>query len=229
MLTATAVAALTASGCNLREPEIPDPTGPSEFAMAIAMTATPDLLPEDGASQSVIGIVVRGPDAQPMRNVALFIETTTGQLSTKNVVTDANGRATVVFTSPRTLFPTGGLAVIFATPIGTNFDNSSISNVSIRLVPPTVIPVPGAPIADFTFSPAQPKVGQLALFNGSSSFDLDGTVVRWEWNWGDGDANGFGVNQDHDFLSAGTFFVTLLVTDDAGLTGSVTKAITVVP
>jgi PKD repeat protein len=200
--------------------------------MAIDMTATPDLLPEDGASQSIVAITVRNGEAQPMRNMPLFVETTIGQLSTSNAVTDASGRATVVFTAPRTAFPgfnAGNMAFIFATPIGTNADNSRTGNVAIRLVPPSVILVPGAPIADFAFSPAQPKVGTLVLFNGAASADPGGTIVSYVWNWGDGDVNGTGVNQDHDFLTAGTYFVTLTVTDNAGLSGSVTRSITVVP
>jgi PKD repeat protein len=229
MIAAATIAGLSTIGCNLKPAEIPEITGPSEFAFAVAMTATPDLLPEDGASQAVIGIVVRDTAGQPVRNCGLFLENTMGILSAHNVTTDANGRASVAFTSPKTLFPTGGIAVIFATIIGNNYDNSRSSNVTIRLVPPTVISVPGAPIADFVYSPASPKVGQLALFNASSSFDPDGTITTYEWNWGDGDVNGFGVNQDHDFLSAGTFNVTLRVTDNSGLQSSITKSIVVVP
>jgi PKD repeat protein len=231
-LAAAIVVAIGVSGCNLRDVEPPPPTGPSEFAMAIDMTAAPDLLPEDGASQSVISITLRNGEAQPMRSVPLYVETTTGQLSTSNAVTDANGRATVVFTAPRTAFPgfdAGNMAFIFATPIGTNADNARTGNVAIRLVPPSVILAPGAPIADFTFSPAQPKAGTLVLFNGAASVDRDGTIVSYVWNWGDGDVSGTGVNQDHDFLTAGTYFVTLTVTDNAGLSGSATKSITVVP
>lgn len=229
MLAAVAAAALTGSGCNLREPEIPPVTGPSVFALGVTMSATPDILPEDGASQSVIGIVVRDANGQPMRNVQLLLETTRGQLSASNVSTDANGRATSVLTSPRTLFPIGGTVSVFATPIGTNFDNTTSSSVTLLLVPPVIVPVPGAPVADFVFSPTAPKVGTLILFNASSSFDPNGTIVLFEWSWGDGDVNGFGVNQDHDFLSAGTFFVTLVVTDNSGLKTSVTKPITVSP
>jgi PKD repeat protein len=50
--------------------------------------------------------------------------------------------------------------------------------------------------------------------------------VRYDWNWGDGES-GTGLFQDHDFLTAGTFNVTLTVTDDTGLTGTVSKAVTV--
>ncbi|HEX2339774.1 MAG TPA: PKD domain-containing protein [Vicinamibacterales bacterium] len=217
-------------GCTLNEAEVPPMTGPSGFANTVVMTASPDVLPEDGSSRSIIGLMARDPNAQPVPNLQIRLVTNVGSLSAGQVSTDASGRASVVFTAPMTAFPgfdAGTIANITAIPIGTNFDNAQAWSVSIRLVPPAVMQVPGAPVAAFSFGPANAKVGDVVIFDGSPSFDPDGSVVSYHWNWGDGDVPGTGRNQDHDFPAAGTFFVTLTVTDNSGISSTTTKAITI--
>jgi hypothetical protein len=228
--TLTLAMCVAASGCALDEPDVPPMTGPSGFATTIVMTASPDVVPEDGTSRSVIGVMARDPNAQPIPNLQIRLVTNLGSLSTGQVSTDASGRASAVFTAPLTAFPgfdSGNIANIIAIPIGNNFDNAQAWSVSIRLVPPAVMQVPGAPVAAFTFGPANPKVGDVILFDASASFDPDGSVVSYQWTWGDGDVPGSGRNQDHDFAAPGTFFVTLTVTDNTGIRSTITKPITV--
>ena len=50
--------ALLAPACSLDHQSIPTATGPSEFGLSVRITATPQLLPRDGASQAVITIEV---------------------------------------------------------------------------------------------------------------------------------------------------------------------------
>jgi hypothetical protein len=226
-----AAAAMIAAGCNMNSVDIPPMTGPSELSTSVTLTASPDILPMDGVSRAVIGILVRNEMGQPLPNVQLRVTTGFGFLSTAQVSTDGSGRATLIFTAPMT--PTPGLdpgivTDIVAIPIGTNFDNSVARSVAIRLVAPAVITVPGAPVAAFTFGPVAPKAGDVVLFDGSASFDPDGTIVSYEWDWDDGDTHGFGRNQDHDFAAPGTYFVKLTVTDNSGLKSTTTRAVTVV-
>jgi hypothetical protein len=228
LLALTLAAAV--AGCTLQEVEPPAMTGPSELSPSVTMTATPDVLPEDGTSRSVITIIVRDASGQPMQNVQLRVSANGGQLSAGQISTGVDGRATVNFTAPLTLTPgfdPGTVVRVFATPIGTNFDNSVERSVAIRLVPPAVIQVPGAPVAAFQFGPQSPTAGQVVLFDASASFDPNGTIVTYEWDWGDGDVHGFGRFQDHDFPAAGTYFVTLTVTDDTNLKATITRAIVV--
>jgi PKD repeat protein len=223
-------AAWAGSGCNLHEVEVPPLTGPSELALSIVVTASPDVVAEDGASQSLITILARDHNAQPVANVQLRVLADMGQLSAGTISTASNGRASVTFTAPLTMFPgfdAGNVATIAVVPIGTNFDNALARTVSIRLVPPAVIQVPGAPVAAFQFGPPNPKVGDIVLFDASASFDPDGNIVSYEWDWGDGDVHGFGRNQDHNFSAPGTYFVTLTVTDNVGIKSTATRAVVV--
>jgi PKD repeat protein len=224
-------AALVGAGCTTHEIEAPPLMGPSELALSVAVTATPDTVTEDGASQSVIDIFARDENAQPRANVQVRVTVDQGRLSASTVSTGSNGRVSVTFTAPVTQFPgfdAGNVATVSVTPIGNNFANAVTRQVFIRLVPPAVIQIPGAPVAAFAFGPPLPKPGDTVLFDASASFDANGVIVNYEWDFGDGDVHGFGRNQDHDFAAPGTYFVTLTVTDDSGLKGTVTRAITVV-
>ena len=63
-------------------------------------------------------------------------------------------------------------------------------------------------------------------FDASGSSDLDGTITSYAWNFGDGSA-GQGVQVAHTYAAAGTYPVTLTVTDDGGATGTLTANVTV--
>jgi large repetitive protein len=84
------------------------------------------------------------------------------------------------------------------------------------------------PTADFVFSPTQPVAAQLVQFNAGGSKAAAGrSIVSYSWNWGDGETGSRGPTEDHDYALAGTYNVTLTVTDDLGQKGVATKPITV--
>ena len=70
--------------------------------------------------------------------------------------------------------------------------------------------------------------GQEVTFDGSGSYDADGTITSYDWDFGDGD-NAAGMIVTHTYSSAGTYTATLTVTDDGGLTDDDTAIITVTP
>jgi PKD repeat protein len=226
-----------AAGCTLSSDSPPAFTGPSEFALSLAVSASPDVLPENGASQSTIGIVARDSNGQPAPNVSLRVETVNdqgqitqvGSLSTSSVTTDSQGRASVMFTAP--FADVVGVenttpVKIRVTPTGTDRTGLTGHFVTIRLVPPSVVSVPGSPVARFSANPASPSINQVAIFDASNSFDPDGSIVRYDWNWGDGTTDE-GVLENHDWSAAGTYNVKLTVTDNSGLQSFVIRQIVV--
>ncbi|MCX8102880.1 MAG: PKD domain-containing protein [Candidatus Bipolaricaulota bacterium] len=91
-------------------------------------------------------------------------------------------------------------------------------------------PVLFAPIADFTFTPAQPRVGERVVFDASASTDSDGQIVKYEWDFtGDGTADAVGKIVEYIFTRAGDFLVKLTVTDNDDLQNSITKIVPVRP
>ena len=90
---------------------------------------------------------------------------------------------------------------------------------------------------NFTTSTNQPPVAVISAvntadkktlvnFDGSGSYDPDGTITAYDWDFGDGDTD-TGMVVNHSFQVSGTYTVTLQVTDDNGATGNVTHQITI--
>jgi PKD repeat protein len=86
----------------------------------------------------------------------------------------------------------------------------------------------GAPTADFTFSPTSPVRFQVVNFNATPTAAPGRTIVSFFWSFGDG-SNGAGQTVGKAYTTAGSFNVTLTVTDNTGASASVTKAITIAP
>lgn len=76
------------------------------------------------------------------------------------------------------------------------------------------------PVASFTYSDNELTVD----FTDTSSDD--GVLAAWYWTFGDGGSSS-AQNPQHTYAAAGTYDVTLEVTDDEGETGSTTTSITI--
>ena len=227
-------AALLASGCTTKGVDVPPLSGPSELSTAITITLSPDVVTQDGASQSLVTITARDANGQPLRNQSLRVDIAVGgvvvdfgTLSARNVVTDANGRATVVFTAP----PAAGSGVpatdvqIVVTPAGGDFANANPRSATIRVVPSGVIVPPrGSVTATFTVTPAADN--EPVVFNATQSTSTTGTIVQWLWNFGDG-STGSGEIVQHAYRNPGTFPVTLTVIDSIGASNSTTQNVTI--
>jgi PKD repeat protein len=85
------------------------------------------------------------------------------------------------------------------------------------------------PVADFTWMPEHPNVGETVFFNASASYDPDGSLEWYDWDW-----NNDGIYEEstsspyvtHSWLNGGEIPVTLQVWDD--LDGQATKTKTII-
>lgn len=82
-----------------------------------------------------------------------------------------------------------------------------------------------SPVADAGLDQTVPA-GQSASFSGAGSYDPDGSITYYAWDFGDG-YTGTGITAAHTYNIAGTYKVTLSVTDDKGAVGTDTAVITV--
>ncbi|MCY4075050.1 MAG: PKD domain-containing protein [Acidobacteria bacterium] len=90
----------------------------------------------------------------------------------------------------------------------------------------------GDPTAVIDVSPQQPVVGRPVSFSGLRSVARPGrTIVEHAWVFGDAAAGARGGRVTHTYRVAGTYVVTLVVTDDLGAssTASVTVSVEAAP
>lgn len=224
-----------AAACTIKKQEAPDLTGPSEFGTSVVVSVSPDVLTQDGASQSLVTMTARDAAGQPVRNLSLRGEIRVsgtpvdfGSLSARNVVTGSDGRATLVYTAPPSPAASAGvdeftIVTIVITPVGTDFNNSQARSASLRLVPPGVIIPPDGLAPSFTVSPSSPAQFETVLFDASASL---GGITEYRWSFGDG-GSGSGRTATHAYSTPGTYVATLTVVDAFGRTASLTRSIVV--
>jgi PKD domain len=235
------LAVATLAGCTVSKSTPPSLTGPSVLGLSITLQANPDVLSQDGSSQSILMITARDANSLPVQGLALRLAIVTdgslanpGLLSAQTAVTDTAGRASASYTapaSPTVSTQTSVPITITATPIGADASGAQPRAVTINLIPTGTIVPPAqpdsAPTADFVYSPDAPTVNQTVYFNASASKPgLGRTIVSYDWDFRPSPAQQ-GVMVSAKFSEAGLYNVTLVVTDDLGQRGTVTKAVTV--
>jgi PKD repeat protein len=243
-LVNTLVLIAAVAGCTTKDTPAPPLTGPSEFALRLALQAVPDSIYQDGAAQAAIQIEATGADGRPVRALPLRIETEVGgllqdygTLSARTVVTGEDGIARIVYTAPpRPAESVGQLVVVtfVVTPITNDFRGVEPRRVDVRLVPPGVIQPPNAPPqAAFAFSPSAPLPLQTVSFDASESTDPDardggscGATCSYRWDFGDGNTSS-GIFATHQYRSTGNYQVRLTVTDARGASSTTARSITV--
>ncbi len=103
-------------------------------------------------------------------------------------------------------------------------DDKGKTGLTIKVV--EVLKPNEPPVASFNFSPATGLYPLEVTFDGGSSYDPDGDIVRYEWDFGDG-ASGSGRVVRHTFSSWGNFVVRLTVYDDRNASATTTRTIEV--
>ncbi|CAM3594811.1 Thermophilic serine proteinase precursor [Vibrio aerogenes CECT 7868] len=104
-------------------------------------------------------------------------------------------------------------------------DNDGLTDAAVTTIQVTnALPTPVLQINN----PADSyNIGESIFFVGSNSTDSDGTIVSYLWEFGNGDTSSLS-DPEYAFASAGTYTVTLTVTDNAGSPNSTDVMVTVV-
>ncbi len=104
--------------------------------------------------------------------------------------------------------------------------NFTSTNGLYEYIGPPPLPIPEAA---FTYSPLTPLVNEPVTFNASASVPNDSMIVNYTWNFGDGTPEVTETDPitTHNFTSAGTYNVTLLVFNDEGYNDTTWQLITV--
>lgn len=102
-------------------------------------------------------------------------------------------------------------------PLTVRYDDLTVGTVGAGPPPPNA-----APIAAFTTT----GTGLTVSADAAASSDPDGTISSYAWTFGDGSA-AVGVTAARTYAAAGTYPVTLTVTDDDGATDVETKQVVV--
>lgn len=243
--------ALATAACVVNSTDVPSLTGPSEMGLSFGMTASPDTITQDGSSQARIVLSAFDPSGKAAVGQSFRLDLIVdgafsefGTLSARTLLTGSDGKATAFYTAPPMMpkfgffdlcspsifsyaLPNNCVKVI-ATSIGTGFTSANINKtVDVHLVPPASTRTPDAPVANFVYSPSFPAVAQEINFNGNPSAAIPGrTLIRWDWEWGDGTrATQSNPIEDHDYVFAGNYAVTLTVYDNFGAFSSSTRYI----
>ena len=238
----TVLVTMTLSGC-LNKDASPDPfVGPSELGLSLSLSASPDVLPTDGSSQSLVTILARDGAGQAIGNITLRLQLRfggvlqdVGRISASTLVTGQNGTAAATYTAPIAGDVDGGAVIeLLVTPVGDNFANAVPRTLIIRLVPTGVVVPPQNYTTGFRFSPASPAEFQDVLFETNCLVgtvdcvnDPSGQIVSYEWDFGDG-TTGSGSSVTHAYSSPATYSVTLTVADAVGRGATAIKSVTVI-
>jgi len=131
--------------------------------------------------------------------------------------------------TPRTVYVTVGTHQVILAKSGcpTSTQNVTVlANTTLNVALCQTSPTNQPPVAAFTSTPPNPLVGSPVLFNGSGSYDPDGMIVSFSWSFGDGSI-GAGPTASHAYGAAGTYPVTLTVTDNRGASDTETQSVSV--
>jgi PKD repeat protein len=224
------LAVVASVSCSVDPASIPIPTGPSELSVSLAVTATPDMISQDGVSTSRLNITARDANGLPKAGVPMRLDILVqdvngglvpadyGTLSNRWPSTGGDGTVAVTYQAPPT--PTGGIVtnrvVTFRViPIGNDFSDALARTVDLLLVPPGTIRPPTRMVPRFTFSPGSPREFDTIFFDASTSSDPDAHIVSYTWSFGDGGAS-TGRSTTHAYELSGTYGVVLTVSDAFG-------------
>jgi hypothetical protein len=241
---------LSLSGCGMDDVVIPEYSGPAELALALGLTASPDVITADGFSTSSVVATARGTDGQPLVGQTILfaladeggrfadigtLSSTSGarlHAATATAVTGANGVAQVIYRAPaRTDATANQSLVVSARPVGTDANAAVYRTVRIELkaAEPRLFPqAPGnaAPTCSFIIEPSigEYHVRQVISFQTTATDGAAADGTRGtivRYEWDFGDGTGTdSPDAGHFYSIPGTYTVVHGCTDDDGAQGT---------
>jgi PKD repeat protein len=191
------------AGCTVKDTPAPPLTGPSTLSASIvaAFTFSPSS-PAEGVTVSFDAALSSG----------------TGSIAFYNWNFDDGGSGSGRTVSHRFL---GAGTYRVSLTVGDTAGHVGTTTGQVKVVAGSV------PTAAFEFSPGSPNTNDTIYFNALASAAGAGrTITQYLWTFGDGfEANG--VSTSHAYAAKNSYSVTLQVTNDAGMTATTTKQITV--
>jgi len=132
---------------------------------------------------------------------------------------------TITFFWNTTGYPLGFYAIkAEASPV--QGEENTTNNILIGLM--RIVTVLYAPVPIFDFNPTKPYANREVIFDASMSYDQDGSISGYTWNFGDSTTTTTTqASTIHVYKKAGTFLVTLTVTDDDAISKNTTQSIIV--
>ena len=201
---------------------------------------SPDVLPQDGASQSFVTVTARDANSQPIRNLALRAETRVGgvpvdfgSLSARSIATGSDGKATLVYTAPPKVSGSASLVVDIVhadrqrlrqllrsqrgDSVGVGRTDSAADNRTGSGI------FGSTPLVD-----NQPILFTACNIVARPCATPGNPIVSYSWDFGDG-GHDSGPSVTHDDEAPSTYVVTLTVVDGVGRRQSSSQTITIAP
>jgi hypothetical protein len=223
------------AGCGLDDVKIPELDGPSALATSLKLNVNRDVLVADGRDSAVVTATVRGPNGQPAANRDVFfaiadesgrfadigvIISSNGPGTGATVRTNAQGVAQVLYEAPpRTDATANQTVLVMARVVGNDANGQFYQSVRIELrsaQPRLFPPNPGNKPPTCQFIVEGQLLSNTVISFQTTSFDSDGTIVRYQWEFGDNTGIVYDPDVPHVYRSAGSYTVTHTVTDDDG-------------
>ena len=124
------------SGCSIEQGLSAKGRARGVTSVSVMPTASPDTLPRDGRSTSLVQLFVRDDQDKAVAGQRFTLRTTVGTLSATDVTTDSNGIATVRFTAPPANTNASSATVILTPVSGDRVVTSGPRTVMFALASP---------------------------------------------------------------------------------------------
>jgi len=106
--------------------------------LSVTSTASPDALPRDGRSTSLVQLFVRDDQDTAVAGQRFTVRTTAGTLSATDLTTDSSGIATVRFTAPPASTNASSATIVLTPVSGTRAATAGPRTVIFALGSPSV-------------------------------------------------------------------------------------------